>query len=314
MLSSFVTSGRFTRHELHEYVQPVCEAESAAATANPATRALEAAHALAFRSGLGSSIFVSENCSISHDDVRAYAESVFGAPSNVAVLGTGIDPSVLQKLVEKSLGNALGVKTAGAGAAKMAESAPSRYFGGETRIEAHGALETVFVGFGATGSASPDLAALAAHLDPTPSLKWSQGLSPIASSIPTGTSVKAVYLPYSDATLVGFLVQGRNTDDIKMAGKAAVEALKAAGKVEGDELRKAVAKAKFAAASSIDGRDGFVSVLGSKVLAGSQASLDGTLSAFEKVDASSFSKVHTSISIHSSPFSFPFLLLIIIGY
>jgi ubiquinol-cytochrome c reductase core subunit 2 len=80
--------------------------------------------------------------------------------------------------------------------------------------------------------------------------------------------VQSVYLPYSDATLFGLLVQGTTAAGVTEAGKAAVKALKSAaatGGVKGEELKKAVAKAKFAAASAIDGRDGLVSVLGSKV-------------------------------------------------
>ena len=57
VLSSFLTSTKFTRYELQEWVAPVCEAESTAAFSDPATRALELAHALAFRAGLGNSIF-----------------------------------------------------------------------------------------------------------------------------------------------------------------------------------------------------------------------------------------------------------------
>ena len=53
--------------------------------------------------------------------------------------------------------------------------------------------------------------------------------------------------------------------DVKTAGKAAVEALKAATTLQGEELQKAIAKAKFAAASAYDGREGIVSALGSKV-------------------------------------------------
>lgn len=79
------------------------------------------------------------------------------------------------------------------------------------------------------------------------------------------TSVRAVYLPYSDATLFGLLVQGSTAEGVKSAGKAAVAALKAAGDVKGEELKKAVMKAKFAAASSLDGRDGLIATLAANV-------------------------------------------------
>jgi len=290
LLTSFITSAKFTRHEFEEYVLPTIESEIQAASTAPATHAIELAHALAFRSGLGSSLFASSHNSITAGDVKSFAASAF-TKGNVAVLGTGIEQSTLAHLVEKSLGSAPASTTA-------PTTPASSYFGGETRLEAHGVPQTVFIGFGATGAPAAELAAFSAHLSPQPSIKWSQGLSPIAVSIPEGTTVQSVYLPYSDATLFGLLVQGTTAAGVTEARKAAVKALKSAaatGGVKGEELKKAVAKAKFAAASAIDGRDGFVSVLGSKVLAGSQASLDGTLSSLDKVTATGFSKAASTL-------------------
>ena len=257
VLSSFLTSTKFTRYELHELVAPTCEAESAAAASDPATRALEAAHALAFRSGLGNSIFAASGHHVSSEDVKAYAQSVF-SQGNVAVVGTGIDASTLEKLLEKSLGSSFA-------SASAASSTPSTYFGGETRVDAHDGPQTVFIGLGTTGAPSAELAVLAAHLDPTPSVKWSQGTSPIAAKLPAGASVRSVLLPYSDASLFGLLVQGETSADVKAAGQAAVQALKASGSLSGDDLQKAVAKAKFAAASSFDAREGLLAALGPKV-------------------------------------------------
>ncbi|EIW56375.1 ubiquinol-cytochrome C reductase complex core protein 2 [Trametes versicolor FP-101664 SS1] len=288
VLSSYLTSTKFTRYELTELVAPTCEAETSAALSNPATHAVELAHALAFRNGLGNSIFATPGHHLTADDVRAYAQSVFGS-GNVAVLGTGIDPAALEKLLEKSLGKF-------AAAASPASTA-SKYFGGETRVDAHGAAETVFIGFGTSGAPSAELAVLAAHLDPTPSVKWSKSTSPIAAGIPEGSSVQAVYLPYSDASLFGLLVQAPTTAAVKEAGKVAVAALQAAGSLKGEELQKAIAKAKFIAASAVDGRDGLISSLGPKVsiLSGTSASLSEAVSSLEKVDASAFSKASASL-------------------
>ncbi|KAI0743043.1 LuxS/MPP-like metallohydrolase [Daedaleopsis nitida] len=286
VLSSFLTSAKFTRYELSEWVAPTCEAESTAAINDPATHALELAHALAFRSGLGNSIFATPGHHVSAEDVQAYAASVFGA-GNVAVLGTGIAPAALEKLLEQSLGKFA--------ASSAPSAAPARYFGGETRVDTHGGPQTVFIGFGAAGAPSAELAVLASHLDPTPSVKWSQGTSPIAASVPAGTSVKAVLLPYSDASLFGLLVQGQTAADVKTAGKAAVAALKAAGSLKAEELQKAVAKAKFSAASAYDVRDGLIAALGPKILSGTSASVTDTLSSLEKVSAAAYSKAASSL-------------------
>ncbi|KAF8970643.1 Metalloenzyme, LuxS/M16 peptidase-like protein [Flammula alnicola] len=286
VLTSFVTSAKFTRHEFEEYVAPIVSSEAEAAAQDPATRAIDAAHALAFRSGLGSSLFAPAHNDITVGDIKAFAASAF-AKGNIAVLGTGIDQATLSGLVEKAFAKA---------SATSATSAPaSKYFGGETRLEGNSGPQTVFIGFGTTGAPSAELAALSAHLSPTPSVKWSKGLSPLAS-LPEGTSVQAVYLPYSDATLFGLLVQGSTSSGVKEAGKAAVAALKAAAQgIKAEELKSAVAKAKFAAASALDTREGLVAALGSKVFSGSEASLESTLSSLDGINAAAFSKAAAAL-------------------
>ncbi|KAG2344639.1 LuxS/MPP-like metallohydrolase [Suillus weaverae] len=288
LMSSFLMSSKFQRHEFQEYVLPVVEAESISASQNPATHALELAHSLAFRSGLGSSLFASPHSHVSLDDVKEFAARAF-SKGNIAVLGTGIDSAALTQLVEKAL--------AGASVGNVAaESKPSTYFGGETRVESHGGPETVFIGFGATGPADPALAILSAHLSPQPSVKWSQGLSPISAAIPQGTSVQPVLMPYSDATLFGLLVQGSSAEGVKEAAKVVTSALKESTGLKGDALKMAVAKAKFAAASSLDGRDGIFGALSTKVFANSDASIEATLASIDNVDATAFSKSVAAIT------------------
>ncbi|EGN94743.1 hypothetical protein SERLA73DRAFT_187799 [Serpula lacrymans var. lacrymans S7.3] len=305
LISSFITSGKYLRHEYDEYVVPVVEAESQAASSDSATLAVEAAHALAFRSGLGSSIFASPHHAITTEEIKSYASSVF-SKGNIAVVGTGIDQSTLAKLVEKSL--------ASAASSVAPATSPSSYFGGETRIQSHGGLQTVFIGFGTTGPADPALSVLSAYLSPQPSVKWSQGLSPISTSIPAGTSVQTVLLPYSDATLFGLLVQGSTAQGVKEAATVATKALKESAGVKGDELQTAIAKAKFSAASALDGREGIVNTLAAKIFSGSETSIESTILALDKVDAAAFSKVVSSIvkgkptyvavgDIHALPFS-----------
>ena len=263
MLSSILTSTRFTRYELEESVLPQVQSESIVAHADPATHALELAHALAFRSGLGDALFASPHARITVDDVQAYAASTFGK-GNVAVLGVGITQDALAQLVQKHLGPA---KEARASASPI-----TSYHGGETRVpfseHAGHALHTAFIGFGAPGQPSAELAVLATHLSPASSLKWSTGTSPLSTTLPAGTSVQTVLLPYSDATLFGLLVQGKTPESVTEAGKVAVKALKNAASssgVKAEDVKKAVAKAKFVAASAAENREGLVSIFGPKV-------------------------------------------------
>ncbi|RPD80601.1 hypothetical protein L226DRAFT_565459 [Lentinus tigrinus ALCF2SS1-7] len=74
--SSFLTSARFTRYELTEIVGPVCEVESTTALHEPATHALELAHALAFRNGLDNSILAAPGRHVTAEDVKAFIVAV----------------------------------------------------------------------------------------------------------------------------------------------------------------------------------------------------------------------------------------------
>ncbi|KAJ3501190.1 hypothetical protein NLJ89_g9452 [Agrocybe chaxingu] len=96
VLSSFVTSAKFTRHEFEEYVAPLVEADTEAVSHDPVTQAIEAAHALAFRSGLGSSLFSPAHSGLTVEDVKTFAATAF-SKGNIAVLGTGIDQGTLMR-------------------------------------------------------------------------------------------------------------------------------------------------------------------------------------------------------------------------
>jgi len=258
VLTSYITSAKFTRHEFEEYVAPLVEGDTASAAVDPAVRAIELAHAVAFRNGLGSSLYAPSHSGLTVEDVKDYAASVFNK-GNVAVIGTGIDQATLSPLVDKAFAKA-------AVSAEATSSPASTYYGGENRAQAVGGAQTVFIGFGQSGAPTAELATLAALLSPAPSVKWSKGVSSLATGIPEGASVQSVYLPYSDAALVGLLVQAPTTAAVKEAGKLAVQALKdAAAGVSQEQLQAAVAKARFAAASGVDSRQGLVATLGSKV-------------------------------------------------
>ncbi|KAG8687417.1 ubiquinol-cytochrome c reductase core subunit 1 [Ceratobasidium sp. 423] len=275
VLSSVLTSTQFLTHELNEAVIPSTVAESTAALANPATQALEIAHAIAFRStGLGASLFAQHPTPKSLDAIKQLAASAF-TKDNVAVIGTGIDASKLSQLVSKHL--------AGLPAGAGAKGSSSRYFGGESRVGGHDG-NAVFIGFGAP-AASPELAALQAHLDATPAVKWTAGTSPLA-----GTGAVPVYIPYSDAALFGVLVTGSN---VAADAKAAVAALKKG--LTKEDATKAVAKAKFRAASAVEAREGLVNAVAPQAFGGPKASLESVHAALDKVSEASVSKTLSSL-------------------
>jgi len=89
------------------------------------------------------------------------------------------------------------------------------------------------------------LHALSAHLSPTPAVKWSNGVGPLA-----GIPARALALTYSDAALFGVLLQGGKAGE---HAKKAVEAIKAAaGGISKDEAQRAAAKARFALLSTLE--------------------------------------------------------------
>lgn len=277
LLSSVVTSTQFLPHEFAEDVVPHSIAETTAALANPSAQALELAHTIAFRStGLGASLFAQHPSKNDLEALKEFAKSAF-TKSNVAVIGTGIDSSKLSELVSKHLSGL--PSSAGAGT----KGSSSQYFGGETRVGSQGG-NAVFIGFGAP-AASPELSALQAHLDGTPSVKWSTGSSPLA-----GTGAVPVYIPYSDAALFGVLVSGNN---VAADTKTAVAALKKG--LSKEEATKAVSKAKFKAASALEAREGLVAAVAPQVFGGSTSSLDSFHAALDKVSEASVSKTLSSL-------------------
>lgn len=250
VLSHVLTTTRFTRYELEESVLPIAQAEAIEAKADPSVHALELAHAIAFRSGLGESLFAQPHSNITADDVAEYAKNVLGK-GNVIILGTGISQEKLSQLVEKHL--------ASAPRASVTDSQTTKYYGGETRVSfseqgQHGP-HTVFVGYGLPGQPTAELSVLYHHLSTTPSLKWSTSSSPLASGLPSGASARPVLLQYSDASLFGILIQGETPGDVTEAGKTVAQVFNNIPLKE-EDLKRATAKAKFAAASEQDTRAG----------------------------------------------------------
>jgi len=108
--------------------------------------------------------------------------------------------------------------------------------------------------------------------------------------------VETILLPYSDATLFGLLVQGDSAASAKEAGKLAVKALKDASNLGGEELKRAIAKAKFAEASKVEGREGLVGAVANNLLNNQQHSLDTIFASLDKVSSSTFSKAVSTLT------------------
>ena len=87
-------------------------------------------------------------------------------------------------------------------------------------------------------ASAPTLHAPRAHLNPASVLKWAYCASPLRSAIPVGVRAHSVLVPYSDAALIGVMLEGNDGAALKEGAKAVVGAFKDAtgSKVGKEEL------------------------------------------------------------------------------
>lgn len=130
----------------------------------------------------------------------------------------------------------------------------------------HGpAHDTLVVAFEGQAAGKAELDVLRFVLGGDAAVKWSAGQSPLSKLASATGSVQAFNLAYSDAGLFGIVANGKTAEVEALVG-GALEALKAAAKgVSAEQLKQAIAKAKFAAANAFDGRLNALELVGSQV-------------------------------------------------
>jgi len=256
LLASVLSSTHYYPHEYAELVLPTIQSESISALASSSTIAMDAAHSIAFRRGLGNSLYASPHSPVSAADVKGFAQKAF-AKSNIAVLGAGISTDVLSKAVQSAFGS-------GSGGAALSGGS-SQYFGGESRIASHD-QPTMILAFGSAGEASADMKVLPHLLGGETAVQWSTGSSPLsqAAAKVTGASAKAFLLPYSDASLFGVVVTAPTSEGVASVAKE-VAGLMKAGKGKDEEIKRAVAKAKFYEATLLERHESLIATAGAAV-------------------------------------------------
>ncbi|KAE8224629.1 hypothetical protein CF319_g2517 [Tilletia indica] len=294
LLGEAIAQANFRRHEFSEEVTPQLAAEYEHSIGNPLVLGFDQLTQTAFRHrGVGASLFASPIHPVSHAQTVAFARSAI-AKNNLVVLGSGIDSGKLANLASKSLATL-------SGAASVTKS-DSAYKGGEQRVAfaaPHGSegtsasLAHFFLGFeGAATGAKPELAVLRAHLGGETSVKWSSGLSPLAQLSAKDATVKAsaFNLTFSDTGIFGAYVSAPPAR-LGAAVKSVASAIKeAASKISSEDLKKAIAKAKYDAASAFESRAGsHEAVAGALLESGKAVTLEDAFKALEGVSASSVS-------------------------
>jgi ubiquinol-cytochrome c reductase core subunit 2 len=251
VLGSVLSESKLANYEWEESVVPAIESDYAQASANPSVWGFDVAHSLAFRNGLGNSLFAMPHSEIPFELAKSYATAAFASPSNIAVVASNVDGSAFKSLVSQYF-----TATSTSAAASPTSGGQAKYFGGEARIPHHDNL--LVVGFQGGPASSAPHAVLKHLLGGESAVKWSQGAgSGFATSAP---GALAFNFGYSDAGLVGFTAPNGE------AAKKAVAELKkvAKGGLKQEDVKRAIAKAKFEAASLAESRSG-LELIGSQV-------------------------------------------------
>ncbi|KAF3001739.1 ubiquinol-cytochrome c reductase core subunit 1 [Neopestalotiopsis sp. 37M] len=250
LLAEVISQTKYTTYEFHEDIERVIHLKQAKVGSDVSALALDAAHSVAFHTGLGAPLYPSPSTPLKsyldEHKIAAFAESVYSKP-NIAIVADGASTAAVSKWSEQFFKS---VPSSGS----SLNAASTTYFGGESRT-AHTAGNALVIAFPGSsfGTFKPEVAVLAALLGGQSSVKWTPGftlLSKIAAANP-GTSAFASNLAYSDAGLFTVQISG-SAGVVRSTAQEAVKAIKSIvdGGVSKEDLTKAIAKAKFDALSN----------------------------------------------------------------
>ena len=266
-------------HELSEEVVPIIKMAQKSLLGRPTDLAVNSAHGVAFHRGLGIPLHPTSSTAVSKylnaRDLKLFSQAAYAKP-NIAVVANGASHDELSKWVGQFFTEA--PSSPPSGLAKV-EFPPTKYYGGEERIahDSGNAMVLAFPGsssFTSGGSYKPELAVLAALLGGQSSIKWSQGFSLLAKALAEHPQahISTSHAAYSDAGLLYITMTG-NAHHIRAATKAVVKTLKdvAAGEVSKEDIRKAVALAKFRALEAGQNTEAGLESTGAGLVSGGKA-------------------------------------------
>ncbi|KAI8825682.1 Metalloenzyme, LuxS/M16 peptidase-like protein [Fimicolochytrium jonesii] len=285
-----------THHYPYEFLhtRPHVIEQASASLADPTVKVFDSLHQAAFRHGLGNSLFATAPAAkaLKRAHLHEFAAKYFTA-DRIAVVGSGVAHKDLQPLVEEAITrfqDRFG---------KSSVSVPvSKFRGGEIRIEAGPKAESHYaVAFPAVAFSDPLYPAalvLRAILDGSKRAKWgnaSGSAGALASAATAKTSVTAFEAAYSDAGLIGFYVQGSNSDVKDSVGKAIAALKETASKVSEEALSRGKKIAIVDAESALS-RDVAIQEIAKQVLVKGDVAVPADLAAaIKKVTAADVQKV-----------------------
>lgn len=240
-LAAQLTQPAFKPYQLVEEVIPLTRLEYSKFQSNSAALALDNAHEVAFRSGLGNSLVATPETPVSLENVKELASKAFTSDS-VTIAAKNVDSSDLEKFV----GDAF-ILPAGA-----APSTPrSSLYGGEVRVKSAGPQSVVLAY--PLEKPLPCLEALKYVLSSVP-VKWSTGTGLLnAAAYEKNVSVDVNQHIYSDAALFTVSLTGTDPAAVGEIAKLASSSIAAIGSkgLSGDVATRAIAQAKFAQAETV---------------------------------------------------------------
>jgi hypothetical protein len=176
--------------------------------------------------------------------IASYADVAY-AKSNIALVADGASADNLSKWVGQFFNDVPSTPRSG----QTLKTEATKYFGGEQRTNST-AGNSIVIAFPGSGydSAKPENAVLAALLGGQSTVKWAPGYSMLAKATAgtSGLTVNTSNLVYSDAGLVAVQLSGPAAS-VRKGAEEAVKVLKtiADGKASQEDIKKAVANAKF---------------------------------------------------------------------
>ena len=244
LLGEVLSETKYTTHEFHEEVEGLVHLKQSKVGAESV--ALDAAHAVAFHTGLGAPLYPTPDTPVAsylnENSVADFAQAAY-TKANIAVVADGAAETGLQKWLEPFF------RGVPAQSNTKLNTTASKYFGGESRIARNGTNSVVIAFPGASlGASNPELDVLIGLLGGESTISWSPGfsvLSKITAAAP-GAQAKAANYAYSDTGLFTIQITGSG-GAVRQAAQESVKALQsiAEGKVAKEDVVKAIAKAKF---------------------------------------------------------------------
>jgi len=242
-------------HEFQEEVLPIAKLAQKVLLDSTTELALNSVHGVAFHRGLGTPLHPTSSTPLSKylnpRDLKLWSKAAYAKP-NIAVVANGASHEDLSKWVGQFFADCASSHPS---RVPKVDFPPTKYYGGEERI-AHDSGNTMVLAFPGSssftsgGSYKPEISVLAALLGGQSTIKWTQGftlLAKAAAEYPQA-HISTSHAAYSDAGLLYVTLTG-NARHVRDASKTVVKTIQsiAAGEVSKEDIRKAVALAKFRA-------------------------------------------------------------------